>query len=392
VANVRISDAQRRARLAWRHRLVPGARVDDPVAITRSVVALHGSDPATVHLSVTERMRTPRVQAVEQALYDHRTLVRMLGMRRTMFVVPVELAAVVQASSTNDVAAAERRRLVRAIAANGIDDPAGWLRALEDAALEALTTSGGAHTAELTDLVPALRRTITVGSGRWRTEVRMSSRVMMLLAADGLIIRGRPRGTWLSSQYRWEPTARWLGHPLPDLPADDARVDLARRWLYAFGPATFDDLVWWTGWTRTRTRRAVDALDTVDVALDDGSSALVLADDVDPVDDPGEWSILLPGLDPTPMGWKERGWFIGAHGDALFDNTGNIGATIWCNGVVVGGWAQRPDSAIVHRLLDDVDDAGRIAVQAQLARARPHLACTTVTPRFRSTLDRELNP
>ena len=262
---LRISDAQRRARLAWRHRLVPAARIDDPVAIARSVVALHASDPATVHLAAAERMRTPGVEAVERALYDDRTLVRMLGMRRTMFVIPDDLAAAVQASSTNDVAATERRRMVRAIDANGIDDPAAWLRRLEEAALEALNANGGAHTTELTDLVPALRRTITVGSGRWRTEVRMSSRVMLLLAADGLIMRGRPRGTWLSSQYRWEPTTQWLGGPIADVPADAARVTMARHWLAAFGPATFDDLVWWTGWTRTRARRAVDALDVREV-------------------------------------------------------------------------------------------------------------------------------
>jgi hypothetical protein len=392
VSAVRISDAQRRARLAWRHRLLPTARTDDPVAITRGVVALHASDPATVHLTATERMCTPQVEAVERALYDDRTLVRMLGMRRTMFVVPVELAAVVQASSTNDVAAAERRRLIRALDANGVDDPALWLRSLEDAALEALTASGGAHTTELTEMVPAMRRTITVGSGRWRTDVRMSSRVMMLLAADGQIIRGRPRGTWLSSQYRWEPTPQWLGAAMPDMPAVAARATLARRYLYAFGPATFDDLVWWTGWTRARTRRAVDALDTVGVELDDGRAALVLADDVDPVDDPGDWCALLPGLDPTPMGWKAREWYVGAHGDVLYDNTGNIGASIWLNGVVVGGWAQHADGSIIHRLLDDIDADELAAVHEQLTRTRPHLADTAVTPRFRSTLDRELNP
>jgi hypothetical protein len=387
-----ISDDQRRARLAWRHRLVPDARVDDPVRITQSLVALHASDPATVHLTVTARMRTPAIGATERALYDDRTLVRMLGMRRTMFVVPSELVATVQAASTNDVAASERRRLVRALEANDITDAGDWLRTLEATTLSALVTRGGAHTTELTRLVPGLQRTITVGSGRWKTDVRLASRVLMLLAADGHIVRGRPRGTWLSSQYRWVPTTQWLGRPVDDEPADAARVDLARRWLAAFGPATFDDVVWWTGWTRTRARRALAALDTVEVTLDNGDVGLVLADDAAPVPDAPPSAALLPGLDPTSMGWAARDWYLGPHRTAVFDRNGNAGPTVWWDGRIVGGWTQRPDGAIVHRLLTDIGAAGDAAVQAEVARLQGQLDGTTVTPRFPTPLDKQLRP
>lgn len=387
-----ISDDQRRARLAWRHGLVPSTRVDDPVQVARSVVALHATDPATVHLTAAARMATPSIAATERALYDDRSLVRMLGMRRTMFVVPTDLVAVVQASSSNDVAAAQRRQLVRAIAANGIADADAWLRGLEAAALEALVAHGGAHTSELTDLVPELQRTITVGSGRWTTDVRMSTRVLLLLAADGHLVRARPRGTWLSSQYRWMPTTQWLGRPIDALDADRARADLARRWLSRFGPAIFDDLVWWTGWTRTRARRAVDALDTVEVRLDDGVAGLVLADDVAPLPHPSAWAALLPGLDPTPMGWKERSWYLGPHHDHVFDSTGNAGPTVWWNGRIVGGWTQHSDGTIVHRLLTDIGADGLAAVEAEIARLQPHLTGTAVTPRFRSPLDKALRP
>ena len=34
---------------------------------------------------------------------------------------------------------------------------------------------------------------------------------------------------------------------------------------------------------------------------------------------------LLPALDPTPMGYVERDWFLGPHAPALFDRSGNIG-------------------------------------------------------------------
>lgn len=390
MTRLRIDDDQRRARLARRHLVCADDHVDDPVAIARGVVALHSSDPATVHLSVMTRADAPSVDRTERALYDDRSLVRMLGMRRTLFVVPADLVPVVQAASADDIAAAERRRFVRAVAANGIADPERWLRTRETAALDALIERGGAHTSELNEAVPRLRDAITVGSGRWQTDVRAASRVLPLLAAHGRIVRGRPRGTWLSSQYRWVPTEQWLGGPITPMPADEARADLARRWLAAYGPATFDDLVWWSGWTRVRTRRAVAALDVVDVDLDDGTVGLVLADDTMPVPAPAPWAALLPSLDPTPMGWKARDWYLGSHGDAVFDRNGNVGPTIWWNGRIVGGWAQRPDGTVVHRVLDDVDGAAAAAIAAAVGRLQEHLGGVAVTARFRSPLDREL--
>ncbi|WP_420717983.1 DNA glycosylase AlkZ-like family protein [Streptomyces sp. H34-S4] len=40
-----------------------------------------------------------------------------------------------------------------------------------------------------------------------------------------------------------------------------------------------------------------------------------------------------------------------AHRPALFDYAGNIGPTVWWNGQIIGGWAQRADGEMVHRLL-----------------------------------------
>ncbi|MGH3648378.1 MAG: DNA glycosylase AlkZ-like family protein, partial [Micromonosporaceae bacterium] len=95
-----IDVAERRARLLRRHLLAPDERAADPAEAAAGVVVLHATDPASVYLQALARMREPDVAAVERALYDDRTLVRMLGMRRTMFVAPVGLAPVVQAAAT----------------------------------------------------------------------------------------------------------------------------------------------------------------------------------------------------------------------------------------------------------------------------------------------------
>ena len=98
-----ISNDERRARLARRHHLAPAARVTDMVRLAGDLVGLHGSDPSTVFLAAAARSRRPKdtVAAMERALYQDRRLVRTLGMRRTMFVVPLDLVAVLQAACTD---------------------------------------------------------------------------------------------------------------------------------------------------------------------------------------------------------------------------------------------------------------------------------------------------
>src|SRR4051794_4930872 len=109
---LRIDDRQRRARLARRHHLAGAARAADVVTVAGDLAGLHGSDPATVFLSVRARIRQPAatVAALEEALYVERSLVRTLCMRRTMFVVPVDLVPVVQAAVTAALVPGERRR------------------------------------------------------------------------------------------------------------------------------------------------------------------------------------------------------------------------------------------------------------------------------------------
>jgi hypothetical protein len=99
---------------------------------------------------------------------------------------------------------------------------------------------------------------------------------------------------------------------------------------------------------------------------------------------------LLPALDPTVMGWSGRSWFLGEHGPRLFDRSGNVGPTVWWDGRIVGGWAQRADGEIAYRLLEDVGADAAAAVRAEAERLRSWLGKVRVTPRFRTPLEREL--
>jgi hypothetical protein len=217
----------------------------------------------------------------------------------------------------------------------------------------------------------------------------MTSWVLFLLAAEGRVVRGRPRGAWTSSQWCWAPAEAWLEEPLPRLEPEAARVELASRWLAAFGPASVTDLKWWTGWTLTQTRAALGAIDAVEVDLD-GMPGFVLTSDLEREPEPQPWAGFLPALDPTVMGWKERGWYLGEHAVALFDRNGNAGPTVWWNGRVVGGWAGRKDGEVAYRLLEDVGADAVRAIEAEAKAVEAWLDATKVTPRFATPLAKEL--
>ncbi|WTW93113.1 winged helix DNA-binding domain-containing protein [Streptomycetaceae bacterium NBC_01309] len=396
-----IDTAERRARLSARHRLAAAPGALAPASVAESLVALHSTDPATVFLSVAARS-TATPADVEKALYDARSLVRMFGMRRTVFVLPAALAPVVHSSTTAAIAAKERAEMLKLGygGGTGATVAAAWLDEVEASVVAHLASLTDATGAELAELEPRLRATVVYGAGtKWETEQAASMRVLRKLSMDGVIVRGRPRGTWTSSQYRWA-----AAEPHPDLPIAEARADLVRAWLAAFGPGTEADLKWWTGWTLTNTRAALKAVAAVPVSLDGGGTGYVLPDDVSPVAEAAgkatpartttsaaPHAALLPALDPTPMGWQQRDWYLDpSHRPALFDRSGNIGPTVWWHGRVIGGWAQRADGSVVWRLLEDAGAQAEAAVAAEAERLAAWIGDVRVTPRFRTPLEREL--
>ena len=386
----RIGVDERRARLGLRHRLVPSALASNAIEVADGVVALHGTDPSSVFLAALARLRTPAIEPIEAALYDDRSLIRMLGMRRTMFVVSRDVAPVIQAACTRAIAG-QQRRLLEQHLAGVAPDCAAWLRSVEEATVAALEARGSAMAAELAEDVPLLRTQLRLAEGKpYEAQPYVTSRVLFLLSADGRIVRGRPRGSWTSSQYRWAPLESWLLGGLPDWPTEAAQVELARLWLARFGPATVDDLRWWTGWTMGQTRKALAQLAPVEVDLD-GVPGIVLPADVEPVVCDEPWVALLPALDPTAMGWSRRDWYVGPHASVLFDRSGNIGPTVWCDGRIVGGWAHGKDGSIAYRLLEDIGYEAASSVSAMAERLAHMLGAVRVTPRFRTPLERDLS-
>ena len=174
---------ERRARLAIRHHLAPRSRIKSATEVARDLVGLHSTDPATVFVSAWARMKNADVEGIERELYGDRSLVRVLVMRRTAFVLPPDMAAIALAACSRSVGRVQRNQLVKWIEQAGMaKDGAGWLRKLEESTFTAVAARSHATAAQVSADVPLLQQALVVAEGtRNEARVNLGSFVLRLL-------------------------------------------------------------------------------------------------------------------------------------------------------------------------------------------------------------------
>jgi hypothetical protein len=396
VTSPELSAAARRRWLAARHRLTPSTRTDDVTEIAESLLAVHSTDPVTVYLSILARMRQPSLDAVRDALYADRSLVRHHAMRRTLWVASVPTAAWMHHACTIKVARQEERRTVGFLAEGGIAEPQEWLAVAKRRVADLVRARGPLTTRQIGLALPDLAVPLAMAPGKkYASTQGAHSRVVTGLGFDGVLMRAEPAGGWPAGQYAWATLEDWspgLHAAIHDPGAGEeaAQRALAHRWLARFGPGTTRDLSWFAGWTLAHTRRALTSLKAVPVQTAEGS-AWALPEQLEssePEEEP--WVALLPSLDPTVMGWKERDFYLPFGTEAAWDRNGNAGPTVWVDGQVVGAWTQRSDGEIrVHYFLE-VPAARRAEVAERADDVRDWLGETRVSWRFPGAINAHL--
>lgn len=157
---------------------------------------------------------------------------------------------------------------------------------------------------------------------------------------------------------RWNASKIWLiPVDAPDADAEEARVELARRFLRWFAPATRERFVWWAGVDRVDGTETWTALrdEIVDVELD-GENRSVLASDADALEgaEPVRGVRLLPHGDPllkidgehvVPDADLRPETFPRHKEDAAF---WPVSGGILVDGEIVGSWARQLRRVTVH--------------------------------------------
>lgn len=269
---------------AWSHaRQRLGCAATAALSTLRDVAGVYSAHP-TAPLALAARVRGLTREAFGE-LEARREAVRVVGMRGSAFLVPLDLA--------DDVVGATRQSPAQqpgALRSRGLDE--STYAALKPRILDA--TGEPISPTEL-------RRALGAASDDQRPYF-----AMRLMSREGIVLRvgtGRVR----TDDLRWVATEAWLGRPLGALDREGALARLAEAYLRGYGPARDADFAWWAGVPRGRARTALGSISTVEVA-----GGLLLPADLEaawqataPLD-PNALDV-LPKWDPYAMGYAPDG-------------------------------------------------------------------------------------
>jgi hypothetical protein len=297
-----------------------------PADVARTLCGLHAQLAASAELSVWARVEGLGRDDVREALEQERSLVKTWAMRGTLHLL-----------------AADDLALYVAVLGPRWDDPGGaWLRGFGvtkqqyDAILETVPKVLGARPRtreQLADKVgevagPELREKLLSG---WGALLKPSAR-------RGHLCFGPNRGR----NVTFVRPDRWL-RELRRVDEDEAKRELVRRFLSAYGPATADELGRWLGF-RARLKPMLAALGDELVEVDAaGSPAWLLEGDLEDLGAAAKPKSvrLLPAFDPYVVGFRPRGLFVDAEHEArIFRPQAWLSPVVLVGGRAAGIWAR----------------------------------------------------
>lgn len=165
------------------------------------------------------------------------------------------------------------------------------------------------------------------------------------------------RGPVLDGEHAFVDVRAWLGEHAPVV-REDALARLARRYLVGHGPASADDLAYWSGLPLGDARRGLATIAEETEPWEDGRVALAAAPS------PGiPAPRLLGAFDPVLHGWRSRAPIVGDDETGVVTSNGIFRPTALVDGRVVATWGLA-GGLVAIRPREPIDEAARSALLA----------------------------
>jgi hypothetical protein len=309
--------------------------------VVSQLVAVQAQDQAAASLGVGVRSDRLSAAAVDAARNSERSIVRLWCLRGTLHLAAAEDVHWLLELVRPSLAAANRRRRAEL----GLDDDA-TARGVQLVA-DSLRADGPLTRPEIAE---------RLRSNGIASEGQATIHVIWRAAIDGLVCYGPDRDgveTFVSLD-------RWIQPGACRKPAHPA-LELAQRYLAAYGPASREDFLAWSGLPRSVVDRAWSAL-SEDLSTEDtpfGQMRLLRADtagtDI-------QVPRLLPAFDGVWLGYRDHTLLIDApYVKRVFPGGGVIRPLVFAAGRIVGTWsrkAARRGVEVSADLFQPVGDAG----------------------------------
>ncbi len=298
----------------------------------------YGPNPIAF-LSLLARRPGLTLGDVDEALINDRSLVRATAFRGSLFLIPSEDYPVYFRAMFDTLSSTGMSRL----RSEGIDEPE--LNRLADR----LRTVDFAHQRTEAQILELLY------PGKERRPSSDVQRLILRKLCDlGVMVRTTSKG-WKGNQFNYALTFHWLdGVELGMEGVEQARLEVVRRYLRAYGPARLEDIVWWTGVSANEVRHILEVLgrEVVRFGVDGlGEGLVTMRETAESTRKGGSGSpdriLFLPLWDAFPLGWRDRTRVVDPRfAPWVYDSQGNTTSIIVEEGKAIGLWQFRDGDTI----------------------------------------------
>ena len=319
--------------------LTHASKTESTVQIVKDLYGLQSTGTFEPYVYLFSRNDNFKKEELDTLLYENKELIKIRGMRNTLFIVPIEDAPIIH-NATNY---------------------------LKESRFDGFFTHSDYTRDEYFDLESKILQVlkeeslITTDIKKRLSTDRNISIIISLMCDKLLLVRDQPPKGWKDRRNKYA----LMKNLYPDLNFEgieeqEAINNLIYKYIEAYGPVTEEDIAWWGGLTKTSTRKALEFnKKKIERLTISDSEYFVIKSDIELLEKftpPTSPNInFIANLDPYLMGYKKRERFIKSEiYDFVFDRSGNGTTTILLNGEVIGIWdfQDKPEPIIKFLLFE----------------------------------------
>jgi len=343
-----------------RHHLGSAGSADHSLAeVCHDIGGVQAQVMSAAEQQLWTRRRASTRAEIHAALWKKRALVKTTSMRRTLHLLAASDFSLYMTALKSSSLATMDSHLARL--GGGPKHAASMIRAVMDALADGPKTQQ--------ELIACAKRAADPSMRKW---LQYSWSALRPAIIEALIVYGPPRGNEVTFVRvdQWLPRARRIDD-------EDARRELARRFLSAFGPATVLDFMKWSGIRAAEARRTWASLEDelATVAVDDVSPSVLRRDLAALAAHAPDGSLrLLPHFDPFLLAHATKDHLIESrHYKRVYRNQGWITPVVLVDGRVAGIWSLATRGKAVAADVQMFAPVGR-ATRAAIERETAELA------------------
>ena len=171
--------------------------------------------------------------------------------------------------------------------------------------------------------------------------------IMMNAELEGVVCNGKMKGKQITYALLEERVEK----PKTTFTKEEALAKLAKRYFESHGPATLHDFSWWSGFSPTTAKLAINLIESELNSVEIDNQKYWFGTDFSEADNFCESVHFLPAFDEILISYKNReASILLEHQSKAFTNNGIFKPVILENGKVIGIWKRtiKKDHAIIE--------------------------------------------